>query len=209
MRVKKFKFIFIFLFTLIFILINNNVIYASEYDLNDLIKNNKIEEIVKYSDHYQLKIKISDTYKEIIEIPLENKEEVELLNKNFNLNFLMVDSNDKNIVIKNDNEGTHTLTAGERLSKYRANNEMSLSDLEIEIKEENVKEIYKKKSKSNADSEYTYKVMLKNHNSEINISGDITTINIPSYIDIGYNTDFIALLICISLFGFLLWLCFY
>ena len=51
--------------------------------------------------------------------------------------------------------------------------------------------------------------MLKNHNSEINISGDITTINIPSYIDIGYNTDFIALLICISLLGFLLWLCFY
>lgn len=66
-------------------------------------------------------------------------------------------------------------------------------NLEIEIKERNVKKIYKNeitnKNDDDSSKEYTYSVVLKTLDDEILISGNIETIDIPDYIDIIQDND--------------------
>lgn len=211
MKIKKFNFFsLLFLFSIfIYFSLNIKMVYANEYNLNELIENNKIEEIVKYNDYYQLKIKLSDIYKEIIEIPITNEEEVNLLKENFNLNSLIINDNNKNIVTENPISNDYIMPLEERLNKYKANNEISLSDLEIEIKEKNVKKIYKKENNEDDSSEeYTYSVLLKTLDDEILIDGDIETIDISDYINIIEKDDYyfifitLGAFIVICIFGF-------
>lgn len=195
-KVKK-----ILMLSMFFLLSSEISVFAMDTtELKSLIDNNKIEEVVKYKEYYQLKVKNSDYYKEILEIPISDTKSIDLINESFNSNSLMINDEDKNILIennkidnsndKNTNMDSKILPLNERLEKYKSNNEISLEDLTLEINEKKVKKIIKTEIETDneevdeEDIEYEYSVLLYDLDEELDIIGDMEIYEIPEDIEV-------------------------